>query len=57
MRKHNIFKKNRFPLLKRHLYQNGKAENMLVVASRLVSSQLKLKLMRKDSEAKVWEDT
>ena len=34
------FEKKRFYLLKRHFYQNGKAENMLVVAGRLVLFQM-----------------
>ena len=32
----DIWKKKRFHLSKRHLYQNGKAEDVLVVAGRLV---------------------
>ena len=35
IKKHSTFKKP--ILLKKHLYQNGKAQNMLVVAGRLVT--------------------
>ena len=36
MKKQSIWKGKRFHLLKRHLYQNGKAEEMQMVADRLV---------------------
>ena len=36
--KKQVFEKQRFHFLKRHFYQNEKAENMLVVASRFVST-------------------
>ena len=38
MKKPSVLKTKRFHLLKRHLYQNGKEENMLVVAGGLVES-------------------
>ena len=37
MKKHSNFKQKRFHLLKRPLYQNGKGQNVPVVAGRLVS--------------------
>ena len=42
MKKQGILKKKRLHLLKRHLYQNGKVENMPVVASHLVQEQMKI---------------
>ena len=39
--KQSISEKKRSHLLKRHLYQNGKAENMLMVVGRLVTIAVK----------------
>ena len=42
MMQENFFKEKRFHLLKLHLYQTGKAQNMPVVAGRLVEDVIQV---------------
>ena len=53
MKKQSILKKKRFHLLKRNLYQNGKAENKPMVTGGLVINKINLEILTKKAHVMV----